>query len=154
MGALARSQQMYDAYFDNYPTHYNAAQTALTLGARAFKAEDWEAAIRYYGRIATQYTNSTHYSSALSYLATCNGKLGNVEAQEEWLRKFVQVTKKPMERTSAQLSLALMQQKRGFAAFVEAAETNETDRVAIQRSATSTVALLSGMSICVSPDLT
>ena len=139
MGALARSQQMYDAYFDNYPTHYNAAQTALTLGARAFKAEDWEAAIRYYGRIATQYTNSTHYSSALSYLATCNGKLGNVEAQEEWLRKFVQVTKKPMERTSAQLSLALMQQKRGFAAFVEAAETNETDRVAIQRSATIAV---------------
>ena len=139
MGALARSQDLYDAYFDNYPTHYNAAQMALTLGNRAYQAEDWETAIRYYSRIATQYTNSTSYASALSYLATCNSKLGNTAEQEKWLRAFVQASKKPMERTSAQLSLALMQQKRGFAAFVEAAETNETDRATIQRGATVAV---------------
>ena len=139
MGALARSQELYDAYFDNYPTHYNAAQMALTLGTRAYQAEDWETAVRYYSRIATQYTNSTSYASALSYLATCNGKLGNTAEQEKWLRAFVQASKKPMERTSAQLSLALMQQKRGFAAFANAAETNETDRATIQRDATIAV---------------
>ena len=127
MGALARSQQLYDAYFDNYPTHYNAAQTAQTLGIRAYKAEDWETAIRYYGRIATQYTNSTYYASALSYLATCHGKLGNGAEQEGWLRQFVQVAKKPLEKTSSQLMLALMQQKRGFAAFATAAETNDVE---------------------------
>ncbi len=127
MGALARSQQLYDAFFDNYPTHYNAAQTALTLGGRAYKAEDWESAIRYYSRIATQYTNSTYYANSLSYLATCNGKTGNGEAQEMWLRKFVQVAKKPIEKTTSQLSLALMQQKRGFAAFETAFETNDVE---------------------------
>ena len=139
LGALARSQELYDAYFDNYPTHYNAAQMALTLGNRAYQAEDWETAIRYYSRIAAQYTNSASYASALSYLATCNGKLGNTEEQEKWLRAFVQASKKPMDRTSAQLSLALMQQKRGFAAFAAAAETNETDRATIQRGATIAV---------------
>ena len=139
MGALARSQELYDEYFDNYPTHYNAAQMALALGTRAYQAEDWETAIRYYSRIATQYTNSTSYASALSYLATCNGKIGNTAEQEKWLRAFVRASKKPMERTSAQLSLALMQQKRGFAAFADAAETNETDRAAIQRDATIAV---------------
>ena len=139
MGALARSQELYDEYFDNYPTHYNAAQMALSLGTRAYQAEDWETAIRYYARIATQYTNSPSYASALSYLAVCNGKLGNAAEQEKWLRAFVQASKKPMERASAQLSLALMQQKRGFAAFADAAETNEADRVAIQRDATVAV---------------
>lgn len=139
MGALARSQELYDEYFDNYPTHYNAAQMALALGTRAYQAEDWETAIRYYSRIATQYTNSTSYASALSYLAACNGKIGNTVEQEKWLRAFVQASKKPMERTSAQLSLALMQQKRGFAAFADAAETNEADRAAIQRDATIAV---------------
>jgi len=125
MGALARSQQLYDAFFDNYPTHYNAAQLALTLGGRAYKAEDWETAMRYYSRIATQYTNSTYYANALSYLATCSGKLGDGASQEAWLRKFIQVAKKPVERTTSQLSLALMQQRRGFAAFETAAETND-----------------------------
>ena len=139
MGALARSQQLYDAYFDNYPTHYNAAQMAQTLGVRAYKAEDWETAIRYYGRIATQYTNSTAYAAALSSLAICSGKIGDNAAQEDWLRKFVAVAKKPLDRTSAQLRLALMQQKRGFAAFMDAAETNEAERVTIQRSATVAV---------------
>ena len=139
MGALPRAQALYDAFFDNFPTHYNAPQLALTLGARAYQAEDWEGAIVYYTRIATQYTNSTSYANALNYLASSNGKLGNVEEQEKWLRLFVQTTKKPMERTSAQLALALMQQKRGFAAFEDAAETNEADRATLQRSATIAV---------------
>lgn len=139
MGALARSQELYDAYFDNYPTHYNAAQTALALGNRAFQAEDWETAVRYYTRIATQYTNSASYASALSYLANCNGKLGNMVEQEKWLRAFVQASKQQMDRMNAQLSLALLQQKRGFAAFATASETNETDRAAIQRDATIAV---------------
>ncbi len=136
MGALARSQQLYDEYFENFPTHYNAPHMALTLGSRAFKAEDWDSAMRYYGKIVTVYTNSTDYSRAVQYMAICCGKTGDVDGQMKWLRVFSSVAKRPVERTTAQLSLALMQQKRGFASFMEAAETNETERVAIQRSAT------------------
>ena len=127
LGALARSLQLYEAFFDYYPTHYNAAQTALTLGSRAYKAEDWEGAIRYYGRVANTYTNSTYYANALSFLAICNGKIGNTAEQEKWLRLFANTTKKPLERTTAQLRLAQMQQRRGFAAFAAAAETNDAE---------------------------
>ena len=65
LGALARSQQLYEAFFDCYPTHYNAALQAFSLGARAVKQEDWELAARFYGHIANLYTNHTSYASAL-----------------------------------------------------------------------------------------
>ena len=125
MGERGRAQQLYDAYFANYPDHYNAAQMAYTLAIQAYKAEDWDSAIRFYTLLATQYPKSPHAVSALQYLAICNGKTGNTAEQEKWLRQFANATKKVGERTTAQLNLALMQQKRGFAAFQAAAETND-----------------------------
>lgn len=119
-GALGRSAQLYDLYFKNYPTHYKAANTALSLASAAYKKEDWAAAARYYGMVATTYTNSTYYASALQYLSLCHGKLGNAEEQETWLRRFAAAATKPTERATARLLLAQMQQKRGFAAFLEA----------------------------------
>jgi len=121
-GALARADQLYNLYFKNYPTHYNASQMALSLAGQAYKKEDWTAATRYYEMIAQTYTNSTFYASALQALSLCNGKLGNLEAQESWLRKFAEAATKPTDKTTARLSLALMQQKRGFAAFSAADE--------------------------------
>jgi len=125
-GSLARSSELHDLYFRCYADHYQASQLALTLAGKALKAEDWEKAIRYYGLIATVYTNSTYYATALQCLSMCHGKLGHKDEQIEWLRAFSKATKKPAERTTAQLSLALMQQKNGFAAFEAAAETNDT----------------------------
>ncbi len=141
LGALARSQQMYDAYFHYYPSHYNASQMALSLAGQAMKAEDWEKAIHFYEFVANIYTNSPYYASALQWLSVCNGKLGNVEAQENWLRKFAGATKKDVERTTAQLNLAKMEQKRGFADFARAAETNDVEAAeAINRAAFKGVA--------------
>ena len=125
MGALARSQEVYDLYFKNFATHYNASQTALSLGGQAMKAEDWEKAIYFYGMIANTYTNSPYYASSLQCLSICNGKLENAAEQESWLRKFANVAKKPNEKVSSFLSLALMEQKRGFASFDAASETND-----------------------------
>ena len=138
-GALGRSQQLYTMYFNNFPTHYNAAQTALTLAGRAYTAEDWDAAIRYHSLVATVYTNSPHYANSLRYLAICNAKVGNTDEQAVWLRKFAAVAKRPIDRTSSLLRLALMQQKQGFADFAAAAETNEAERATLQRSATINV---------------
>ncbi|MGN0853466.1 MAG: tol-pal system YbgF family protein [Kiritimatiellia bacterium] len=124
-GALARSQEVYDLYFKNFGSHYNASQTALSLAGQAMKAEDWEKAIHFYEMVATAYTNSPYYASSLQCLSTCHGKLGNSHEQESWLRKFANVAKKPSEKISSQLSLALMEQKRGFASFDAAAGTND-----------------------------
>ena len=125
MGERVRSQELYDAYFANYPEHYNAAQMAYVLATQAFKNEDWEKAIRFFTILATQYPKSPHVASALQFLAICNEKKGDAAEQEKWLREYVKVEKKVGPRTTAQLSLALMQQKRGFAAFDAADETND-----------------------------
>ena len=60
MGERVRSQELYDAYFANYPEHYNAAQMAYVLATQAFKNEDWEKAIRFFTILATQYPKSPH----------------------------------------------------------------------------------------------
>ena len=124
MGALARSQQLYDLYFKNFSTHYNAAQTALNLAGQAYKAEDWEKAARYHTLVATVFTNSPYYASSLNYLSVCCEKTGDEEGQKSWLRKYVEASKKVNDKTGAQLKLAQMQQRAGFAAFAAAAETN------------------------------
>ena len=133
MGERGRAQQLYDAYFANYPEHYNAAQMSYALASQAFKAEDWDTAIRFYTLLATQYPKSPHAVDALQFLAICNEKTGNAAEQEKWLREFANATKKVGARTTAQLNLALMQQKRGFAAFQAAAETNDVEAAEAMR---------------------
>ncbi len=125
MGERVRSQELYDAYFANYPEHYNAAQMAYVLAIQAFKNEDWEKAIRFFTILATQYPISVNAVRALQLLAICNEKKGDAAEQEKWLREYVKAEYKVGPRTTAQLKLALMQQKRGFAAFEAADKAND-----------------------------
>ena len=125
LGNLARAQQLYDAFFENYPDHYNAAQMSYTLATQAYTSEDWGTAIRFYEQLVKRYPKSPHAVDALQYLATCNEKVGNVAEQEKWLREFIKATNKVSARTTAQLNLALIQQKQAFAAFDAADATND-----------------------------
>ena len=134
-GERGRAQQLYDAYFANYPEHYNAAQMAFVLATQASQAEDWATAIRFYELLIKQYPKSPHVVDARQSLAFCNGKVGNEAEQEKWLREFANTTPKVSARTTAQLSLALMQQKRGFAAFQEAAEKGGEEAETMRKEA-------------------
>ena len=134
-GERGRAQQLYDAYFANYPEHYNAAQMAYVLATQASQAEDWATAIRFYELLIKQYPKSPHVVDARQSLAFCNGKAGNEAEQEKWLREFANTTPKVSARTTAQLSLALMQQKRGFAAFQEAAEKGGEEAETMRKEA-------------------
>ena len=125
LGGSARAQELYDAYFANYPEHFNAAQMAFMLGARAFQGEDWTRAIRYFTLLVGKYPKYSKVNDALNYLVSCNAKIGDVAEEEKWLREYVNVEKKVGARTTAQLSLALMQQKQAFAAFDAADATND-----------------------------
>ena len=57
-GENARAQQLYDAYFANYPDHSNAGQVAYVLATQASKAGDRATAIRFYELLVKQYPNS------------------------------------------------------------------------------------------------
>ncbi len=126
-GSLARAQGLYDMYFTYYPDHYNAAQMAYRLAGEGYKVEDWDKAIHYYKLIATAYTNSANYVKSLQMLAVCYGKADMKAEQEAALRQFVNVAKLPTEKISAQFNLGIMQQKRGFASFESALETNDVE---------------------------
>ncbi len=135
LGALARSQQVYDLYFKSFPDHYNASQRALALAGQAYKAEDWETASHYYELVVTTYTNSPHVAGCYQFLSLCAAKMNEPENQTKWLRAFAGATKKTLDRTTALLQLAQMQQKSGFALFDAAAETNDVEAAGAMRKA-------------------
>ena len=116
-GMRTREQELYDAYFANYPDHVNAAQTAYRLANGAYKNEEWTKSIKYFERFVEQDPNSSNIAGAYYLLSVCNEKLGNADKQEEWLRQYIKAEKKVGARTQVQLKLADMQQRRGFAAF-------------------------------------
>lgn len=141
-GALARSAELYDSFFENYPTHYNAAAQAYVQANAARKVEDWDLAICFYSRIANTYTNHAAYVPSLHSLAACYEKVGNEAEYLKYLRAFSKNTKKLNERVVTKLVLAQRQQKAGFACFAKAAETNDAAAVeALNKEAYKNVAL-------------
>jgi len=133
LGNKLGAKNLYDLYFKNYSRHYNAPQMAMALAGQAWKNESWAEAARFYGIVANTYTNSAGYVDSVKMLSLCNGKLGNSAEEDAWLRKFAGIAKKPLDRTSSMLNLALRQQKRGFE-FFRAAETNEAAAADLKKS--------------------
>ena len=122
-GSRAQSQKLYDSYFRLYPTHYQAAQMAMSLGGAAYKAEDYDQAVRYFSTILNQYSNSTYRVQALQMMSACCGRQGDVDGQIEYLKLYLDASKMVMDRVNARLSLAVLERNRGFALYA-AAETN------------------------------
>ena len=143
-GSRAQSQRLYDMYFRLYPTHYNAAQMAVALGAAAFKAEDYEQAIHYYDKVLTQYSNSTHRVSALRMQSACYGKLGDEERQISYLKLYLDEAKMVSDRVKSRLSLAMLERNRGFALYADASTNTVEDAAAAVRKSAA-VAVLSAV---------
>ena len=141
LGDAERAQELYDIYFRSYPTHYSAAQMALSLAGQAYKAKNYEKAVKYYGLVANSYSNSTYHAASLQMLAICYGKLGDEENEIEWLRAYSKEAKRPLDRIATQLMLAQKQKDRGFAMFETAAETNAEQAVEIKNAAARSVLL-------------
>ena len=143
-GSRAQSQRLYDTYFRLYPTHYNAAQMAVALGAAAFKAEDYEQAIHYYDKVLTQYSNSTHRVSALRMQSACYGKLGDEEKQISYLKLYLDEAKMVADRVKSRLSLAMLERNRGFSLYANASTNTAEDAAAAVRK-TAAFAVLSAV---------
>ena len=124
-GALARSQRLYDNYFQNYPTHHQAAQMAMSLASQAFQKEDYKTAMRYYEVIVNNYTNSPYFVQALGQLSTSAHKLGDGNLELEWLRKYTAHCKSPVMKANAQLRLAYAQHREGVSLLREATAASD-----------------------------
>lgn len=138
MGQLGRSDRLYGFYFRYYRKHYQAAQLALSLGGQAYKDEDYEKAIKYFGLIANAFSNSTYYVESLNMMSVLYGKLGDKKEEVAWLRRFAENAKKPSDKLAAQLRIALMQQKEGFDSF-NLEGTNEQHQAEIRNQAARNV---------------
>ena len=99
-------------------------KTTYRLAGQAYKDGNWAKAIEYFKRFSEEDPHASNIASVYCLLAVCNEKLGNADEQMKWLREYVKVENKVGPRTTAQLSLALMQQKHGFAAFEAAGKAN------------------------------
>ena len=137
-GSRAQSQRLYDTYFRLYPTHYQAAQMAMSLGGAAYKAEDYDQAIHYFDTVLTQYSNSTYRVQALQMMSACYGKQGETDKQIEYLKQYLDAAKMTTDRVNARLSLALLERNRGFAAYEEAT-TNTAAVAELNKSAAVSV---------------
>ena len=121
----ARADRLYTDFFLNYTRHTTAATLAAAKAMEMQKAERYEDAVKYWGIIASVYTNASVYASSLAQLSYCNGKLGNKKAEIDYITRYLGVETVKIRRLQAQFQLAQMYQKDGMAILADAA-TNAT----------------------------
>jgi len=143
-GSRAQSQRLYDTYFRLYPTHYQAAQMAMSLGGAAYKAEDYDQAIHYFNTVITQYTNSTYRVQALKMLAASYGKQDDTDQQIEYLKQYLDAAQMAIDRVNACLSLAVLERNRGLALYEEAS-TNKVEETVAELNKKASVSILSAI---------
>lgn len=78
-GNVAKREAVMDVFFTTYPEHTMSSPLIWTKADRAFKAEDYEAALTNFTRLATVYVKSPFSIEALARIADIHKKLGHVE---------------------------------------------------------------------------
>ena len=121
----ARADRLYTEFFTNYRRHPTAATLAAAKAMEMQKAERYDDAIKYWGIIATCYTNAQVYASALAQLSYCHGKTGDKKAEIDYITKYLDVETLKIRQLQARFQLAQMYQKDGLS-ILASAETNST----------------------------
>jgi TolA-binding protein len=110
----------YSLFFRDFPSHYAASQLIMSDAEREFAEKNYPAAIKRYQDIATIYTNSVYYFSALSRLAQIEKEEGRhmneIQALETYVQKMTEQNKPSSELISGKFRLADAQ--REYAGFV------------------------------------
>ena len=123
----ARADRLYTEFFTNYRRHTMAATLAAARAGELQKAGKYEDAVKFWGIVATLYTNTTFYAVSLSQLSYCHGKLGDKRAEIDYITKYLEIETVKIRRLQAQFQLAQMYQKDGLAVLGEAAEAAATN---------------------------
>ena len=120
----ARADRIYTEFFTNYRRHPTAATLAAAKAMEFQKAEKYDDAVKYWNIIATHYTNTTFFASALAQLSYCYGKLGDKKLEIEYINKYLPIETVKIRRLQAQFQLAQMYKNDGLAILDEVAATN------------------------------
>lgn len=118
-GQVARAAELQRAFIVNYNEHPNAAAMAVRLADEAQKAERWEDALALWNLIGETFTNSVYYTTSIAQASTCYGKLGKTAEELATMKRYVETEKKTLNKLQAQIKLAQMYQKEGFAAMAK-----------------------------------
>ena len=125
----ARADRIYTAFFTNYRRHTTAATLAATKAMELQKAERYDDALKYWKIISECYTNSAMYASSLAQLSYCSGKLGDKQAEIDYITAYLPIETVKIRKLQAEFQLAQMYQKDGLA-ILASAETNATPEAA------------------------
>ncbi|MBO7684613.1 MAG: hypothetical protein J6T51_07805 [Kiritimatiellae bacterium] len=121
----AAADRLYTMFAENYRLHGNAPNVAASRANDLQKAGDFAGAARYWGIVASTYTNSASYALSLYQLGVCSGKLGDPAGEIAYMTRYLDAETVPIRRLQAQFKLAQMYQRDGLG-LIAAAATNET----------------------------
>ena len=121
----ARADRLYTDFCENYRRHPMAATLAAGKAMEFQKAERYDDAIKFWHLIEHNYSNSTHYATALAQLSYCYGKSGEPKLEIEYINRYLPIEKLKIRRLQAQFQVAQMYQKDGLR-ILASAETNST----------------------------
>ena len=120
----ARADRIYAEFLTNYRRHPSAATLAAGKAMEFQKAENYDDAIKYWGIIAENYTNTSFYSSSLAQLSYCHGKRGEKALEIEYINRYLPIETVKIRRLQAQFQLAQMYKVDGLAILDSVAATN------------------------------
>ena len=118
-----RADRLYTEFFTNYRQHASAATLAAAKAMELQKAGKYEGAIRFWNIISQLYTNTTFYASSLAQLSFCHGKLGDHQAEIDYITRYLPIETVRVRKLQAQFQLAQMYQRDGLG-ILETAATN------------------------------
>ena len=124
---MARAERMYTDFFVNYRTHTAAATLAAAKAMEMQRGGRYADAVKYWDIITRYYTNTPMYASSLAQLSLCKGKLGDKDAEIDYISRYIPVETVKIRKLQAQFRLAQMYQRDGLSILAEAAAAAETN---------------------------
>ncbi len=129
LGNADRAKRLYDSFMRCYSRHIQAPQMAGSMAGEAQKAGNYREAIKYYQLIESRYPKSPYYITALVNTYVCYDKLGETAAAMEAMLKYSKAEKNIRKKLAAELGLANLYQKDGFAKIAAGEEEAGVARV-------------------------
>jgi len=83
-----KREEVYDVFFEFFKKHPRTSGTLFRFGDKEFAQKDYEAALKYYTKVADDYSESPLYLDALSKIAYCHAEMDDHVAEIKMLQRY------------------------------------------------------------------